>query len=291
MKLALWAMQVRRDRERLVRARDTIAVGKLSGAVGTFSNVDPAVERYVCEHLGLTPVPATQVLPRDRHAEVLYACASIGASIESFALEIRHLQRTEVREAEEAFREGRRRARARCRTSATRSSRSSSAGSRACCAATCRPALEDVALWHERDISHSSVERIIVPDSLMLAYYVIVQFTKVISRPARASRAHAAQPRRVVRSRVQPAGAARARRGRREPRRRVPDRAAQRDAGVAGGAVVPRAARGRSRSVAPCSTTRGSTRASTSSARSPTSAAPSTSSIGSRRPRCPNHDG
>ncbi|MDP9333356.1 MAG: lyase family protein, partial [Actinomycetota bacterium] len=94
-KLALWAMQVRRDRERLVRARATIAVGKLSGAVGTYSNVDPAVERYVCEQLGLQPVPATQVLPRDRHAEVMYTCASIGATVESFALEIRHLQRTE----------------------------------------------------------------------------------------------------------------------------------------------------------------------------------------------------
>jgi len=99
-------MQVRRERERLQHARQTIAVGKLSGAVGTYSNIDPAVERYVCEHLGLSPVPATQVLPRDRHAEVLYACTSVGATVESFALEIRHLQRTEVREVEEAFREG-----------------------------------------------------------------------------------------------------------------------------------------------------------------------------------------
>src|SRR5205807_5880659 len=106
MKLALWAMQVRRDRARLLRARTVIAVGKLSGAVGTYSNVDPAVERFVCDRLGLRPVPATQVLPRDRHAEVLYACASVGATIEAFALEIRHLQRTEVREVEEPFREG-----------------------------------------------------------------------------------------------------------------------------------------------------------------------------------------
>ena len=96
-KLALWALQVRRDRERLARARAGIAVGKLSGAVGTYSNVDPEVEAFVCERLGLTPVPATQVLARDRHAELLYACASLGATIESFALEIRHLQRTEVR--------------------------------------------------------------------------------------------------------------------------------------------------------------------------------------------------
>ena len=180
MKLALWAMQVRRERERLLRARDAISVGKLSGAVGTYSNVDPAVERYVCEHLGLTPVPATQVLPRDRHAEVMYACASLGATIETFALEVRHLQRTEVREAEEAFREGQK------GSSAMPHKRNPIKSEQLCGLArvlrgNLQAALEDVALWHERDISHSSVERIIVPDSLMLAYYVTVQFTKVIS--------------------------------------------------------------------------------------------------------------
>ena len=180
MKLALWAMQVRRDRERLARARDTIAVGKLSGAVGTFSNIDPAVERYVCERLGLTAVPATQVLPRDRHAEVLYACTSMGSSIESFALEIRHLQRTEVREAEEAFREGQK------GSSAMPHKRNPIKSEQLCGLArvlrgNLQAGLEDIALWHERDISHSSVERIIIPDSLMLAYYVIVQMTKVIS--------------------------------------------------------------------------------------------------------------
>jgi adenylosuccinate lyase len=180
MKLALWAMQVRRDRERLLRARDTIAVGKLSGAVGTFSNIDPAVERFVCERLGLRPVPATQVLPRDRHAEVLYACTSMGTSIESFALEIRHLQRTEVREAEEAFREGQK------GSSAMPHKRNPIKSEQLCGLArvlrgNLQAALEDVALWHERDISHSSVERIIVPDSLMLAFYTITQFTRVIS--------------------------------------------------------------------------------------------------------------
>jgi adenylosuccinate lyase len=180
MKLALWAMQVRRDRERLLRARDTISVGKLSGAVGTFSNIDPAVERNVCEHLGLRPVPATQVLPRDRHAEVLYACTSVGTSIESFALEIRHLQRTEVREAEEAFREGQK------GSSAMPHKRNPIKSEQLCGLArvlrgNLQAALEDVALWHERDISHSSVERIIVPDSLMLAFYAITQFTRVIS--------------------------------------------------------------------------------------------------------------
>ena len=179
-KLALWAMQVRRDRERLARARATIAVGKLSGAVGTYSNVDPAVEGYVCEHLGLRPVPATQVLPRDRHAEVMYACASIGATVESFALEIRHLQRTEVREAEEGFREGEQKG-----SSAMPHKRNPIKSEQMCglarvLRANLQAALEDVALWHERDISHSSVERIIVPDSLMLAYYVLVKFRAVV---------------------------------------------------------------------------------------------------------------
>src|SRR2546421_497407 len=95
-KLALWALQVRRARARLARAKEAVAVGKLSGAVGTYSNVAPRVEAEVCRRLGLRPVPATQVLARDRHAEFVYACASVGATVESFALEVRHLQRTEV---------------------------------------------------------------------------------------------------------------------------------------------------------------------------------------------------
>ncbi|MGH9030723.1 MAG: adenylosuccinate lyase, partial [Acidimicrobiia bacterium] len=105
-KLALWALQLRRDRERLRRARSAVAVGKLSGAVGTFSNLDPAVEAFVCERLGLEPAPATQVLARDRHAEFLYACASLGATIESFALEVRLLATTEVSEVQEPFHAG-----------------------------------------------------------------------------------------------------------------------------------------------------------------------------------------
>jgi len=180
-KLALWAFEVRRDRERLHHARRSIAVGKLSGAVGTYSNVDPAVEQYVCEQLGLTPVPATQVLPRDRHAEVMYACASVAASIESFALEVRHLQRTEVREAEEPFREGEQKG-----SSAMPHKRNPVKSEQLCGLArvvrsNLQAALENVALWHERDISHSSVERIILPDSLMLAYYMTVQFTKIVA--------------------------------------------------------------------------------------------------------------
>jgi adenylosuccinate lyase len=174
-------MQVHRDRARLLRARDVIAVGKLSGAVGTYSNVDPRVEQYVCEHLGLRPVPATQVLARDRHAEVMYACTSLGATIESFALEIRHLQRTEVREVEEPFREGEQKG-----SSAMPHKRNPVKSEQLCGLArvlrgNLQAALEDVALWHERDISHSSVERVIVPDSLMLAYYMTVRFTTIAS--------------------------------------------------------------------------------------------------------------
>ncbi|HUV11335.1 MAG TPA: adenylosuccinate lyase [Acidimicrobiia bacterium] len=179
-KLALWALAVRRDRERLARAREGIAVGKLSGAVGTYSNVDPEVERFVCEHLGLRPVPATQVLPRDRHAELLYACASLGATVEMGALEVRHLQRTEVREAEEGFRAG-----AQKGSSAMPHKRNPVKSEQLCglarvLRANVQAGLENVALWHERDISHSSVERIVLPDSLQLAYYVAVKFRSIV---------------------------------------------------------------------------------------------------------------
>ena len=178
--LALWALQLRRDRERIARARAAIAVGKLSGAVGTYSNVDPRVEEHVCRHLGLTPVPATQVLARDRHAEVLWACASVAATIESFALEIRHLQRTEVREVEEPFRAGKQKG-----SSAMPHKRNPVKCEQLCglariVRANLQAGLEDVALWHERDISHSSVERVILPDSLALAYYLLVRFRSIV---------------------------------------------------------------------------------------------------------------
>lgn len=178
-KLALWALQIRRDRERLANARARIAVGKLSGAVGTYSNVDPFIERRVCERLALVPVPATQVLARDRHAEYLYACASVGATIESFALEIRHLQRTEVREVEEPFAAGQK------GSSAMPHKRNPVKCEQLCGLArvlrgNLTAGLEDVALWHERDISHSSVERIVLPDSSLLAYYLLVKFRSIV---------------------------------------------------------------------------------------------------------------
>jgi adenylosuccinate lyase len=181
VKLALWAMQVRRDRRRLFRAREVIAVGKLSGAVGTYSNVDPHVEEYVCRHLGLRPVPATQVLARDRHAEVMYACTSLGATIESFAVEVRHLQRTEVREVEEPFREGEQKGSSAMPHKRNPVKSEQLSGLARVLRGNLQAAFEDVALWHERDISHSSVERVIVPDSLMLTYYMTVRFTKIVS--------------------------------------------------------------------------------------------------------------
>jgi len=179
VKLAHWCLQADRDRARLEAARETIAVGKLSGAVGTWSNIDPAVEADVCAALGLRPVPATQVIARDRHAEYLWACASVGASIEAFATEIRHLQRTEVGEVEEPFRAGQK------GSSAMPHKRNPItcerlAGLARVLRANLGAGLEDVALWHERDISHSSVERVILPDSSLLAHYVLVRMRRVV---------------------------------------------------------------------------------------------------------------
>ena len=179
-KLALWALQMRRDRARLDAARRQIAVGKLSGAVGTYSNIDPEVEAFVCERLGLEPVPSTQVIARDRHAEFLYACASVGASIESFATEIRHLQRTEVGEVEESFRSGAQKGSSAMPHKRNPIKSEQLSGLARVLRGNLHAGLEDVALWHERDISHSSVERIILPDSAQLAYYVMVQFRRII---------------------------------------------------------------------------------------------------------------
>lgn len=179
VKVTLWALQVERDLKRLKRAEKTIAVGKLSGAVGTYSNIDPEVERLALGRLGLEPVPSTQVIARDRHAEVMYALTSLASSIESFATEIRHLQRTEVREAEEAFAKGQK------GSSAMPHKRNPILSERLTGMARVmrgylHASLEDVALWHERDISHSSVERVIVPDAFHLVHYMTVKFSRLI---------------------------------------------------------------------------------------------------------------
>jgi adenylosuccinate lyase len=179
-KLALWALQMQRELDRLRRARAAVGVGKLSGVVGTYSNLDPAVEAFVCERLGLEPAPATQVLARDRHAEFLYACASLGAAIESFALEVRHLARTEVGEVQEPFRAGNQKG-----SSAMPHKRNPWRSEQLCGLArvlrgNLQAGLENVALWHERDISHSSVERIVLPDSAQIAYYMTVRFEGIL---------------------------------------------------------------------------------------------------------------
>ena len=172
VKCALWALQVDRDRGRLRAARRAVAVGKVSGAVGTYSNIDPAVEAHVCRALGLEPTPATQVVARDRHAQFLYSCASVGATVETIAVELRHLQRTEVREVEEGFRAGQKGSSAMPHKRNPISAETLSGLARLL-RSNLQAGFENVALWHERDISHSSVERVILPDSAELAYYVL----------------------------------------------------------------------------------------------------------------------
>jgi len=178
-KLALFALQLDRDRRRMRAAREQIAVCKLSGAVGTYSNIDPRVEEYVAARIGLQPVPATQVLARDRHAEYLYACASIGTTLESLAVELRHLQRTEVGEVREGFKPGQKGSSAMPHKRNPISAETITGLSRVL-RGNLQAGLQDVALWHERDISHSSAERVILPDSSILTFYVIRRMTSLI---------------------------------------------------------------------------------------------------------------
>ncbi len=179
-KVALWGLQLRRDHERLDIATKGIAVCKLSGAVGTYSNIDPKVELSVAKALGLTPVPANQVIARDRHAEYLWACASIGTTIETIAVELRHLQRTEVNEVREGFASGQKGSSAMPHKRNPISSETLTGLSRVL-RANLQVGLQDVALWHERDISHSSAERIVLPDSSMLAYYMLRRAMRLIT--------------------------------------------------------------------------------------------------------------
>jgi adenylosuccinate lyase len=178
-KVALWALQVDRDRTRLRAARESVAVCKLSGAVGTYSNIDPAVERHVAAALGLAPVPATQVIARDRHAEYLYACASIGSTMELIAVELRHLQRTELSEVQEGFKAGQKGSSAMPHKRNPISAETISGLSRVL-RGNLQAGMQDIALWHERDISHSSVERVVLPDSSLLAYYVLRRMDRLV---------------------------------------------------------------------------------------------------------------
>src|SRR5437867_5326735 len=181
LKLALWYAEVERDVERLRRARTTIGVGKLSGAVGTFAHLPPSIEADVCRRLGLEPAPiASQVIQRDRHAELLTALAITAASLEKFALEIRGLQKTEIGEVEEPFGKGQK------GSSAMPHKRNpigceQVVGLARLIRGNCHAAFENVALWHERDISHSSVERVILPDSFIALDHMVRRFTRIVS--------------------------------------------------------------------------------------------------------------
>ena len=180
LKLAGWAFALDRDRERLGRAIEGLRVGKLSGAVGTYAAADPEVERVACERLGLEPAPSsTQILQRDRHAELLSALALAASSLDRFATEIRHLARTEVREVEEPFGRGQK------GSSSMPHKRNPITAERLCGLArvvrgNAIVGLENVALWHERDISHSSAERVVIPDSFLAVDYMLDRFTWLV---------------------------------------------------------------------------------------------------------------
>jgi adenylosuccinate lyase len=182
LKLALWYEEMKRNRERLKRAIEVVSVGKVSGAVGTFEHLSPKVEEYVCKKLGLKPAPiSTQIIQRDRHAEYLCTLAVIASSIEKFSVECRHLQRTEVLEAEEFFSEGQK------GSSAMPHKRNPItferlSGLARVIRANALAGLENVALWHERDISHSSVERVVMPDSTIALCYIVRQFSDAIEK-------------------------------------------------------------------------------------------------------------
>ncbi len=182
LKLALWFDETKRNIRRLEQARETIACGQISGAVGTYEHLDPFVEKYVCEKLGLKPAPiSTQILQRDLHAEFLTTIAIIGSSLEKFATEIRHLQKTEVLEVEEYFSKGQK------GSSAMPHKRNPItcervAGLARVLRGNAQASMENISLWHERDITHSSVERIIIPDSCILLDYMLGLFTDIIDK-------------------------------------------------------------------------------------------------------------
>ncbi|MDA8387224.1 MAG: adenylosuccinate lyase [Nitrospiraceae bacterium] len=180
LKFALWHEDMRRNLQRLLAARREISVGKLSGAVGTFSNIPPRIEELVCRRLGLKPEPvATQVVQRDRHAQYILCLALLAAGVEKIAVEIRHLQRTEVLEAEEPFGEGQKGSSAMPHKRNPVGSENLSGLARVV-RSNAVAALENVTLWHERDISHSSVERVIIPDSSILADYMLCRLTGIL---------------------------------------------------------------------------------------------------------------
>jgi adenylosuccinate lyase len=182
LKMALWYTEMERNRERMIRARETISTGKLSGAVGTFSFIDPGIETYVCKKLRLKPAPvSSQIVQRDRHAEYFTTMAIIASSLDKFSQEIRLLQRTEVQEVEEYFSPGQKGSSAMPHKRNPVLSENLSGLSRLM-RSYALSAMEDVALWHERDISHSSVERIIGPDATILLDFMLSRFTGLVEQ-------------------------------------------------------------------------------------------------------------
>jgi adenylosuccinate lyase len=180
LKLAVWYMEMKRNLKRLENALEVISYGKLSGAVGTFANISPKIEAYVCEKLGLKPAEvSTQITQRDRHAEYFTALAILAGTMEKIAVEIRHLQRTEVLEAEESFAKGQKGSSAMPHKKNPIGSENISGLARLV-RTNSLAAMENMALWHERDISHSSVERVIGPDSTILADYMLRRLTGII---------------------------------------------------------------------------------------------------------------
>ncbi|HLR25757.1 MAG TPA: adenylosuccinate lyase [Fodinibius sp.] len=182
LKCALWYAEMKRNQERFERAAENVAFGKMSGSVGTFANIPPEVEESVCEELGLSPAPiSTQTLQRDRHADYISTLALIGSTMEKMAVEIRHLQRSEVREVEEFFRKGQKGS-----SSMPHKRNPVSSENISGCSRVLRgymiSAYEDIPLWHERDISHSSVERIILPDATILLDYMLNRFSGVVDK-------------------------------------------------------------------------------------------------------------
>ena len=179
-KLALWAFELDRDRERLRRAREAVSVGKMSGAVGTYAHLDPRIEEHVCGELGLRPAEASsQVVSRDRHAEYMAALAVLASSLDAIATEIRHLARTEVREVQEPFAKGQRGSSAMPhKRNPVRCERIT--GLARVVRADLYPALENVVLWHERDISHSSAERVVFPDSTIALHFMLAELGEVL---------------------------------------------------------------------------------------------------------------
>jgi adenylosuccinate lyase len=179
-KFALWYEELKRSRVRLLAAREAVRVGKISGSMGTFAHVDPFVEKYVCEKSGLIPDPVSnQIIQRDRHAQMMTALAILACSLEKFSVEIRHLQRTEVREVEEFFSEGQKGSSSMPHKRNPIGSENISGLARVI-RSNAIASLENIPLWHERDISHSSAERVILPDTTVLMDYMLNRFAKII---------------------------------------------------------------------------------------------------------------